>query len=126
MSKAETLIKRINWRLVWRITWLLVIAGVVYSLLPTLTKMPAQARESLEQVHPYALLIGLGLEFVAQLCGMLVLKRSLEALKQPPPPNWVLGQAMEMAMVAMVAWLAAVGWRFSGAALGEAGSASAP
>ena len=102
MSKAETLIKRINWRLVWRITWLLVIAGVVYSLLPTLTKMPAQARESLEQVHPYALLIGLGLEFVAQLCGMLVLKRSLEALKQPPPPNWVLGQVWYAQMAVAV------------------------
>ena len=82
MSKAEPLVKRINWRLVWRITWLLVIAGVVYTLLPTLTKMPEQARESLEKVHPYALLIGLGLELVAQLSGMLVLRRSLEALKQ--------------------------------------------
>ena len=87
MSKAESLTKRINWRLVGRIVSLLVIAFVVYRLLPTLTKMPEQARQSLEQVHPYALLIGLGLEFVAQLCGMLVLKRSLEALKQPPPPN---------------------------------------
>jgi len=102
MSEAEALIKRINWRLVWRITWLLVIAGVVYTLLPTLTKMPAQARESLEKVHPYALLIGLGLEFVAQLSGMLVLRRSLEVLKQPPPPNWVLGQVWYAQMAVAV------------------------
>ena len=102
MSKAETLIKRINWRLVWRITWLLVIAAVVYSLLPTLTKMPEQAKESLEEVHPYALLIGLGLEFVAQLSGMLVLRRSLEALKQPSPPNWVLGQVWYAQMAVAV------------------------
>jgi len=81
---------------------MLVIAGVVYTLLPTLTKMPAQARESLEKVHPYALLIGLGLEFVAQLSGMLVLKRSLEALKQPPPPNWVLGQVWYAQMAVAV------------------------
>lgn len=102
MSKAEPLVKRINWRLVWRITWLLVIAGVVYTLLPTLTKMPEQARESLEKVHPYALLIGLGLELVAQLSGMLVLRRSLEALKQPAPPNWVLGQVWYAQMAVAV------------------------
>lgn len=102
MSKAERLVKRINWRLVWRIAWLLVIAGVVYTLLPTLTKMPEQARESLEKVHPYALLIGLGLELVAQLSGMLVLRRSLEALKQPAPPNWVLGQVWYAQMAAAV------------------------
>ncbi len=102
MTDAATLIRRINWRLVWRITWLLVIAGVVYTLLPTLTKMPQQARESLEQVHPYALVIGLALEFAAQLCGMLVLKRSLEALKQPPPPDWVLGQVWYAQMAVAV------------------------
>ena len=102
MSKTEPLIKRINWRLVWRITWLLIIAGVVYTLLPTLTKMPEQARESLERVHPVALLIGLGLEFVAQLSGMLVLRRSLEALKQPSPPNWVLGQVWYAQMAVAV------------------------
>ncbi len=102
MSNAEPLIKRINWRLVWRITWMLVIAGVVYTLLPTLTEMPKQAKESLEQVHPYALLIGLGLEFVAQLSGMLVLRRSLEALKQPSPPNWVLGQVWYAQMAVAV------------------------
>ena len=102
MTEAAPLIKRINWRLVWRVTWLLVIAAVVYSLLPTLTKMPEQAKESLEEVHPYALLIGLGLEFVAQLSGMLVLRRSLEALKQPSPPNWVLGQVWYAQMAVAV------------------------
>lgn len=102
MTEAAPLIKRINWRLVWRITWLLVIAGVVYALLPTLTKMPEQARESLEQVHPSALLIGLGLEFVAQICGMLVLRRSLKALRQPSPPNWVLGQVWYAQMAVAV------------------------
>ena len=102
MSKAETLIKRINWRLVGRVVSLLVIAFVVYRLLPTLTKMPEQAKESLEKVHPYALLIGLGLEFAAQLAGMLVLKRSLKALKQPSPPNWVLGQVWYAQMAVAV------------------------
>ncbi|GEM_PF-1624703 len=102
MSDGAPLIKRINWRLVWRITWILLIAGVVYTLLPTLTKMPEQARQSLEQVHPYALLIGLGLEFVAQLSGMLVLKRSLRALKQPSPPDWVLGQVWYAQMAVAV------------------------
>ena len=102
MSKAEPLIKRINWRLVWRIAWLLVIAGVVYTLLPTLTKMPEQAKQSLEQVHPYALLIGLGLEFAAQVAGMLVLRRSLQALKQPPPPTFVLGQVWYAQMAVAV------------------------
>ena len=102
MSKAETLIKKINWRLVGRVVSLLVIAFVVYRLLPTLTKMPEQAKESLEKVHPYALLIGLGLEFAAQLAGMLVLKRSLKALKQPSPPNWVLGQVWYAQMAVAV------------------------
>jgi len=102
MSDGAPLIKRINWRLVWRITWILLIAGVVYTLLPTLTKMPEQARQSLEQVQPYALLIGLGLEFVAQLSGMLVLKRSLRALKQPSPPDWVLGQVWYAQMAVAV------------------------
>ncbi len=102
MTRINAFAKKINWRLVWRITWILVIAAVVYSLLPTLTKMPEQARESLEQVHPYALLIGLGLEFVAQLSGMLVLRRSLHALKQPQPSTWVLGQVWYAQMAVAV------------------------
>ncbi|MSX02352.1 MAG: flippase-like domain-containing protein [Actinobacteria bacterium] len=92
MRSAASLAKSVNWRLVLRLVWLLVIAVVVYALLPTLTKMPAEARESLDRVRWSALAIGILLEFGAQVSGMLVLRRALQTLRQKPPSDNILMQ----------------------------------
>ncbi len=84
MPQPSQLLKRINWRLVGRVTWLLVIAIIVYTLLPILAKMPEQAAQ-IVKVRWYVLLIALGVEFCSQFAGMMVLRRALVALTQPPP-----------------------------------------
>lgn len=68
---------------IFRVLWLIFIAVVVYALLPTLTKMPAQAREALN-IKWYALGVGLGLEIASQVAGMLAFRRVLEEMGVRP------------------------------------------
>jgi len=71
-----------------RILWLLFLGIVVYALLPTLTKMPEQARQALE-IKWYALGIGLGLEVASQVAGMVAFRRVLHSMGVDPCPRGV-------------------------------------
>jgi uncharacterized membrane protein YbhN (UPF0104 family) len=71
-----------------RVAWLLFIGVVVYALLPTLTKMPEQARQAL-QIKWYALGIGLGLEIASQVAGMVAFRRVLHSMGVDPCPRGV-------------------------------------
>ena len=70
-------------KVLFRVLWLVFIGVVVYTLLPTLTKMPAQAREALN-IKWYALGIGLALEVASQAAGMLAFRRVLEEMGVRP------------------------------------------
>ena len=69
-----------------RVAWLIFIGIVVYALLPTLTKMPEQARQALE-IKWYALGIGLGLELASQVAGMVAFRRVLGSMGVDPCPR---------------------------------------
>lgn len=70
-------------KIVVRAMWLLFIGVVVYTLLPTLTKMPEQAREALN-IKWYALGIGVLLEVGAQVAWMSVMSRVLDEMGVRP------------------------------------------
>ncbi|MFM9022173.1 MAG: YbhN family protein [Solirubrobacterales bacterium] len=69
-----------------RIAWLVVIGVIVYTLLPTLTKMPEQARQALN-IKWYALGIGVALEVLSQAAGMVAFRRVLEEMNVRPVPR---------------------------------------
>lgn len=69
-----------------RVLWLVFIAVIVYTLLPTLTKMPEQARQALN-IKWYALGIGVLLEAASQAAGMVAFRRVLEEMKVRPSPR---------------------------------------
>ena len=69
-----------------RVLWLVFIAAIVYTLLPTLTRMPEQAREALN-IKWYALGIGLLLEVASQVAGMVAFRRVLEEMRVEPVPR---------------------------------------
>ena len=87
-----------------RVIWLLFIGVVVYALLPTLTKMPEQARQAL-QIKWYALGIGLGLELAAQVAGMAAFRRVLESMGVDPCPRGVALGRIWFAQTTMAAIL---------------------
>lgn len=69
-----------------RVLSLVVIGIVVYTLLPTLTKMPEQAREALN-IKWYALGVGLIFEAFSQIAGMVAFRRVLEEMGVRPVPR---------------------------------------
>lgn len=91
-------------RVTLRVAWLVFIGVVVYTLLPTLTKMPEQARQAL-QIKWYALGIGLALELASQVAGMVAFRRVLASMGvEPCPRGSALGQ-LWFAQLAMAAIL---------------------
>ena len=89
-----------------RILWLVFIAGVVYALLPTLTKMPEQARQALN-IKWYALGIGVILEFLSQAAGMVAFRRVLEEMKVRPMPRGVALARLWMGQITLTTVLPA-------------------
>lgn len=76
-------------KVVLRVLWIVFIGVVVYTLLPTLTKMPEQAREALK-IKWYALGIGLALEVASQLAGMDAFRRVLNEMGVRPAPRGIM------------------------------------
>ena len=87
-----------------RVAWLVFIGVVVYALLPTLTKMPEQARQAL-QIKWYALGIGLGLELASQVAGMVAFRRVMHSMGVDPCPRGAALGRLWFAQLTMAAIL---------------------